>query len=110
MSQRTVALAASDQGDVMIAGGCSISSQELQTIKDKRAALTNYYKLSHVIKSKNAPDTSSKVLGKTIKVYNLKAKCQKCFAEVSFWNNTTGNLVSHYKTKVLFRTIQFSNG
>ncbi|KAG0710505.1 hypothetical protein GWK47_022673 [Chionoecetes opilio] len=76
---------ASDQVDVVIAGGCSISSQELQTIKDKMAALTNYYKLSHVIKSKNAPDTSSKVLGKTIKVYNLKAKCQKCFAEVSFW-------------------------
>ncbi|KAG0719132.1 hypothetical protein GWK47_007377 [Chionoecetes opilio] len=101
---------ASDQVDVVIAGGCSISSQELQTIKDKMAALTNYYKLSHVIKSKNAPDTSSKVLGKTIKVYNLKAKCQKCFAEVSFWNNTTGNLVSHYKTKVLFKTIQFSNG
>ncbi|KAG0712152.1 Regucalcin [Chionoecetes opilio] len=68
---------ASDQVDVVIAGGCSISSQELQTIKDKMAALTNYYKLSHVIKSKNAPDTSSKVLGKTIKVYNLKAKCQK---------------------------------
>ncbi|KAG0715344.1 hypothetical protein GWK47_012166 [Chionoecetes opilio] len=90
---------ASDQVDVVIAGGCSISSQELQTIKDKMAALTNYYKLSYVIKSKNAPDTSSKVLGKTIKVYNLKAKCQKCFAEVSFWNNTTGNLVSHYKTK-----------
>ncbi|KAG0723037.1 hypothetical protein GWK47_043392 [Chionoecetes opilio] len=90
---------ASDQVDVVIAGGCSISSQELQTIKDKMAALTNYYKLSHVIKSKNAPDTSSKVLGKTIKVYNLKAKCQKCFAEVSFWNNTPGNLVSHYKTK-----------
>ncbi|KAG0710137.1 Dihydroxyacetone phosphate acyltransferase [Chionoecetes opilio] len=59
---------ASDQVDVVIAGGCSISSQELQTIKDKMAALTNYYKLSHVIKSKNAPDTSSKVLGKTIKL------------------------------------------
>ncbi|KAG0714255.1 hypothetical protein GWK47_014480 [Chionoecetes opilio] len=65
---------ASDQVDVVIAGGCSISSQELQTIKDKMAALTNYYKLSHVIKSKNAPDTSSKVLGKTIKVYNLRHK------------------------------------
>ncbi|KAG0724227.1 hypothetical protein GWK47_041066 [Chionoecetes opilio] len=71
---------ASDQVDVVIAGGCSISSQELQTIKDKMAALTNYYKLPPVIKSKNAPDTSSKVLGKTIKVYNFKAKCQKCFA------------------------------
>ncbi|XP_076052667.1 uncharacterized protein LOC143032097 [Oratosquilla oratoria] len=40
---------ASDQGDVVIAGGCSILSQELQIIKDKMAALTNYYKLSHVI-------------------------------------------------------------
>ncbi|KAG0705270.1 hypothetical protein GWK47_024527 [Chionoecetes opilio] len=101
---------ASDQVDVVIAGGCSISSQELQTIKDKMAALTNYYKLSHVIKSKNAPDTSSKVLGKTIKVYNLKAKCQKCFAEVSFWNNTTGNLVSHYRPRTSRRGLKHPSG
>ncbi|KAG0723020.1 hypothetical protein GWK47_043427 [Chionoecetes opilio] len=49
--------------------------------------------------SRPGTQASDQVLGKTIKVYNLKAKCQKCFAEVSFWNNTTGNLVSHYKTK-----------
>ncbi|KAG0720743.1 hypothetical protein GWK47_047854 [Chionoecetes opilio] len=55
---------ASDQVDVCDCGWLQYSSQELQTIKDKMAALTNYYKLPHVIKSKNAPDTSSKALGK----------------------------------------------
>ena len=87
---------ASDQGEVVIAAGCSISSQELQVIKDKMAALTSYYKLSHVIKSKKTPDTS---LGKTQNIFNLKAYCRKCSAEVSFWNNTNGNLVLHYKIK-----------
>ncbi|KAG0712710.1 hypothetical protein GWK47_017830 [Chionoecetes opilio] len=82
---------ASDQVDVVIAGGCSISSQELQTIKDKMAALTNYYKLSHVIKSKNAPENFFQGPGKeNFKVYNLKAKCQNLLRGGAFWNNTTG--------------------
>jgi hypothetical protein len=96
---------ASDQGhsqmDSVIMPGCIISSGDLQTINDKMATMTNFFKLSKVTKASTVPDTSSKVQGKTIKIYNLKAKCKKCMSEVSFVSNTTCNLVSHYKRKVL---------
>ena len=80
---------ASDQGhsqmdsvNCAILPGCSISSGDLQTINDKMATWTNFFTLSKVTKASTVPDTSSKVPGKTINIYNLKVNCKKCMSEV----------------------------